>query len=486
LISCDEDADEPWTLVAPSGQVAAELHRPSGMQAIPRWQTLVAVSCLLCGCGDLDEPADDSGWRETTSTKAGSFYYGRHYPQGKAAVDYLYGPQGTWRQIAPAEYRWNYYKEHATARHPYDRDGLVAYADGTHTTVALDANGHLLLDFDHDGEIDVSNGGFAFHEHAGRGQNGEQRGRPFTNFWFDDNWLARLASRAYGRREPDGLSDYPDFTRWRVVGGDTRGWRPYNDSAPDRIALDGLYFAAKGNLHSAREALTQLIQRTRKSYDQERQRIDYRIDENYHLGLFLILATLLMDTDSSSSNDVIDHAMSVRSHLLSNQERAGSTPIGWRSGISKTDSLINTESISAAVLGLGAGARRVFEAGRSPLETGPGYFLRPHNVLSAVRGRSPQGHMTSGPGWTLPAGEHRADFYLRAPNAEGRMARLSVYDATGRRELASRVVEARDMPGGRSWMRVRLTFTTQAGHRLDLRTLWYGSADMDIACIRVY
>ena len=42
------------------------------------------------------------------------------------------------------------------------------------------------------------------------------------------------------------------------------------------------------------------------------------------------------------------------------------------------------------------------------------------------------------------------------------------------------------MPGGRSWLRVRLTFTTQAGHRLDLRTLWYGSADMDIACIRVY
>ena len=58
-------------------------------------------------------------------------------------------------------------------------------------TTCRDANAHLLLDFDHDGELDLaSSTGFAFHEHAGRGEFNELKGLPFTNFWFDDNSLA--------------------------------------------------------------------------------------------------------------------------------------------------------------------------------------------------------------------------------------------------------------------------------------------------------
>lgn len=93
------------------------------------------------------------------------------------------------------EYVWNYYNYSDNPKtHPYDRDALIStfrftseYADGTHLTTCRDANKHLLLDYNHDGEIDVSDAGYAFHEHNGRGVNNTQQGTPFTNFWFDDN-----------------------------------------------------------------------------------------------------------------------------------------------------------------------------------------------------------------------------------------------------------------------------------------------------------
>lgn len=54
------------------------------------------------------------------------------------------------------------------------------------------ANCNLLLDHDQDGNLGTQAGGYAFHEHNGHGMNGLQIASLFTNFWFDDNWLARL------------------------------------------------------------------------------------------------------------------------------------------------------------------------------------------------------------------------------------------------------------------------------------------------------
>lgn len=120
------------------------------------------------------------------------FSYGKHYPNGKQAVDYVTGPDGTWKNLNPAEYIWNYYNYSTNPpNHPYDKSSLIAYADGTHFTTCRDANGHLLLDFNHDGELDTTEGKYAYFEHNGRGVNNTAMGTPFTNFWFDDNTLAR-------------------------------------------------------------------------------------------------------------------------------------------------------------------------------------------------------------------------------------------------------------------------------------------------------
>lgn len=99
-----------------------------------------------------------------------------------------------WKPLdAGIEYIWNYYDfpKPLPPKHPYDKDELISYSNGSFYTTCRDANAHLLLDFDHDGELDLSSStGFAFHEHAGRGEFNELKGLPFTNFWFDDNSLA--------------------------------------------------------------------------------------------------------------------------------------------------------------------------------------------------------------------------------------------------------------------------------------------------------
>ena len=79
--------------------------------------------------------------------------------------------------------------------------------------------------------LGVKNQGFAFHEHNGYGNNNTKLGAPFTNFWFDDNWLARYASQAYFMGLPNGLTSYQNFTRWQIMGGDTSYWTPYMASA---------------------------------------------------------------------------------------------------------------------------------------------------------------------------------------------------------------------------------------------------------------
>jgi hypothetical protein len=120
-------------------------------------------------------------------------------------------------------------------------------------TTCRDANGHLLLDFNHDGEIDqtsIPNQG-AFHEHSARGLNNQLMGNPFTNFWFDDNWLARYMSQAYSKALPYGLSEYQDFTRWRILGGHDVYWKPYGSDYFDTLALDGLYYITVGDLREA-------------------------------------------------------------------------------------------------------------------------------------------------------------------------------------------------------------------------------------------
>lgn len=417
--------------------------------------------------------------------------YGRHYPNGDAAVQYIFGPDGMWKETHSVEYVWNYYQNCEAPDHPFDRNALTDAADGTRFFTAPDANCHLLFDWNHDGEIDTPNGGSAFHEHNGEGVNGETIGEPFTNFWFDDNWLARYMTATYGRPAPDGLSNYDGFTRWRIIGGDPTNWTPYGDDDFDRLALDGLFYVATNDVNQAVEQWDRIRDKSGFDYDSGNHRYQYsNIHENYHLGLFEILTAFLLDHPSvtdTKRHELLQHWVSLRSNILSNQEKNDSNLYGWRTHIEKTDSLINTETIAINVLALGANSLYGFEAGQPPLQMEDhNYLVRSYNVLSAITGSSRPGYMTFGPYQQYPPNAYLADFFLRSESPIGKMATLNVYDAQSEQILASRDVRADEMAGGNDWSRFTLRFdVSNTDNSLEFRTYWHGEADLDVAIIRV-
>ena len=340
---------------------------------------------------------------ETPIVELISFRYGIHYPNGIAAVDYIFSSDGMWKEMNPIDYAWNYYERCASVDHPFGKIDLIAAANGTRSYTAMDANCHMLLDWNQDGELDTTTGGYAFHEHNGIEINGQATGTPFTVFWFDDNLLASYMSEAYGRPKPSGLSDTSDFTRWQVLSGDVTYWTPYAESDYiDQLALNGLYYLATNNVNAALQEWDHILMLSGYQYDSENQRCIYpNIPESYHLGLFEILTGFLMDAptiDIVKKQEVISHWVSLRSNILSYQETSGSKLLGWRSHVTDPNSLMNTESIATNVLGLGAGALQVFEAGQAPLQVGNNnYFVRPCHVLSAVKDLSAPGYMTLAP-----------------------------------------------------------------------------------------
>lgn len=442
---------------------------------------LVALSASLLGCVSS---APQAGVRVGV--------YGRHHPNGAAAVDYLYSADGMWKRMHPIEYTVNFYDRlDNPPAHPANKQALIAYADGTRFTTARDANGHLLLDTDHDGQLDTTHGGFAFHEHNGIGLGGEQRATPFTNFWFDDNWLARYVSRAYGRPEPDGLSEPAGFVRWRVVGGDTANWNTYGADYFDTLALDGLYYLARNDAAWALRQWERMLAKSLYRYDRTQRRHRYpAIPENYCYGLFQILTSFLMDSSAlpmDKRNDVVQHWVSLRSLILDQQERGGDALLGWRTGINDPASLINTETTAANVLALGAGALDTFEAGEAPLTMeAEGYSRQTPHALSAVVGVAQPGLLTDGPSLSWPPGRYRVEFVLRAPTLSGRLATVEVYDRRAQRALASREVTAADFSAADAWGRIALSFqVTSADALLDFRIRWHGEADLDVACIRI-
>jgi len=454
---------------------------------------LFGVGLGLMACSGNTTPAVlatlDSGVLRPQS--AGQFKYGQHEPNGLAAVSYIYGPNGTWKPLTNVEYIWNYYPQYATANHPYDKDTLINYANGSHQTTVRDANGHLLLDFNNDGELDVTGGGSAFHEHNAQGVGGATNGLPFTNFWFDDNFLARYMSTAYGKTAPNGLWEPTDYTRWRIMDGNTTSWTPYNSDYFDTLALDGLYHLSSGNSSVALAKWDRMLAKSGATYDAATQQERYpNIVENYHLGLFKILTEQLLlhaTLSSDERNKLVQHAVHLRSALLGIQEYSGSTPIGWRSSITDANSLINTESVVVAALALGAGGKATFEVGRFPMShSDSNYFLRLYNVLSAVKSLSSAGLMAYGPYRNFPTGSYTADYLLRSPTPVGKMATVDVYDSNSSALLATREVNAGDFSGDNTWTKVSLSFSTgNSNNSLEFRIYWYDTASMDAAYIQV-
>jgi hypothetical protein len=443
------------------------------------------------------------------STHGEAFTYGRHYPNGVAAVAYLYGPDGTWGDLTGLAYGYNYYAACGTSDHPTNLNALVAAANGPPFTTR-DANCHLLWAADPaaaDPQLGVPEGGagHAFHEHSGVGAGGVKTGAPFTVYWYDDNTLALSMSTAYGQPTADGLVTFSDFTRWAVIAGNAAAWHgmpygspgnPTGDCCVDTMALNGLYDLAMNDFASAASEWKSILASSGATYDGATQRCLYpSIASNYYLGLFKILTDQMMgDPAAASSSDptasvLLQHSISLDSDILDTQQQESDGGlIGWTTNIPPGTSLINTETVACQVLGLGARANSVFEPGVAPLSNDPNhYFLRPYHALSAVgsAGSTP-GYMTRGPGFAAPAGTYAIDFRLRAPSPTGTVATLSVYDSASKTVLATHDVAAGEMTPGNLWTQITLTATVPSGcHTLELRTNWSGTGNLDVGPIRV-
>ena len=67
------------------------------------------------------------------------------------------------------------------------------------------------------------------------------------------------------------------------------------------------------------------------------------------------------------------------------------------------------------------------------------------------------------------------------------MATIDVLDTQTNQVLVSQDVQAKDMICGNDWTIISLNFTvTSSDNRLEFRTYWHGTADMDIAVVRVW
>lgn len=430
-----------------------------------------------------------------TITTAVSFKYGKHFPAGEEAVNYIYSEsQGTWKYIDDLNYIWNYYAQFATDLHPFDREALIAAADGNTLFTARDANGYLLCDFNKNLEIDPDERhcGFAFHEHSGKGVNGFSRGNPFSQFWLDDNWLARYMSEAYERPHPLGIVDHPEsFMRWKILGADSNNWHPYNSDHFDTLALDGLYFITKNDLSNAVRVWSRSLEKSLAIYNDHLQQYEYPgIHENYHMGLWKIFTEMLAEQKIESElwYSVVQHSVSLRSQILNNQEKDDKgNLLGWISNIGVDSSLINTEGVSVNSLALGANSKFVFEANSLPMMVGNGFFIREYHAVSAVVGLSFPGHISFGPNFPLPSGNYIIQFCLRAPNPIDNIAVVDMFDTTDSKIIRTMVVRAENFPAKpNQWNLIELSVTVSVEmHLYEFRTYWNGKSNLDIAYVRV-
>ncbi|MCJ1377046.1 hypothetical protein MMC17_000136 [Xylographa soralifera] len=405
--------------------------------------------------------------------------YGFHQPQGLSAVSYLYGDQGTWRQYTGLENIYGYYNVPQS-----ELDQLVAYANGDNPATCADPNGNVLFNLPYESAT-VS--GVSFEEHNGQGVDGTTQGQPFSQFWFDDNWLARYMSVAYGAPQPGGL--FAANTRWQILGFNAGGWPQQDGSAPDQDALTGMYYLAISDPASAYDEWNGILGQTGAAYDSNTQQYTYGgLSAEYYLGLWKILTDFLADAGVSAAEQatLFQHSIALRSTILSEQQQANGAAIGWLTGRLDASTLINTETTSISVLALCANARICLEAGLPPLSTPSGYFYRPYNALSAVVGLSPVGYMVYGPYMTIGTGSYTADFFLRTPAPGDLSVTLDVHDYDASEVLGTNVVSGSQFAGGNQWGRFSVAFAvSNPSNLMEFRVFWGGQENLDVSAVRI-
>ena len=405
--------------------------------------------------------------------------YGYHQPQGLNAVSYIYGEEGTWRQYTGLENIYGYYNVPQS-----EKDQLIAYANGNNPATCADPNGNILFNLPYES---ASVSGTSFEEHNGRGVDGSVRAQPFSQFWFDDNFLARYMSVAYGALQPGGL--FQTNTRWQILGLNANGWPQQSGSAPDQDALTGMYFIAVKQVASAYNQWNGVLGQASASYQSNSQQYAYPgLSQGYYLGLWKILTDFLIDAGVSGSNQatLFQHSISLRSAIISEQQIENGVAVGWITGRNDDTSLINTETTSISVLGLCANAKICLEAGLSPMSTPSGYFYRPYNALSAVTGLSPVGYMVYGPYMKIPTGSYKADFFLRTPTLSSLFVTLDVHDSNAQQVLGSSIVSGTQFAANNQWGRYSVGFTvSNPSNSMEFRVYWGGQVNMDVSAIRI-
>lgn len=95
-------------------------------------------------------------------------------------------------------------------------------------------------------------------------------------------------------------------------------------------------------------------------------------------------------------------------------------------------------------------------------------------------------YMTYGPYWHYPQDSYTLNFFLRAPAPVGKMATGEVYDVNGDQFLAQTDGQFHKLVGNNAWSRMSLPITvTNANNRLEFRVYWHGTANMDVAALRL-
>jgi len=313
---------------------------------------------------------------------------------------------------------------------------------------------------------------------------------PFTNFWFDDNWLARYMSQAYNKPVPNGLSQYNDFTRWAVIGGTTASWTPYSGGLnPDQYCLNGLYYIARQDWNAAMTSWNGVHSQSQATWDASNQQYSYPgIKETYYFGLWAILTGFLRldHPDAKTRALLLQHYISIRSSIFALQVRgANGNLCSWVTNIPAANSLINTETTATNTLGLAAGSSYVFEVGDSPLHSDDAsYFKRPYYAVSAVVGLSKPGYLSRGPYMNFGVGDHQVEFILRSPSPTGVVAVLDVNDAQANAVLATLDVS---QFAGQDWCSFIISFhLSNPNNSLEFRIHWEGKSNLDASIIRLF
>ena len=193
---------------------------------------------------------------------------------------------------------------------------------------------------------------------------------------------------------------------------------------------------------------------------------------------------------AQNQSEIITYYISARSITISLQEisEAANLPIGWKSDTTP-GSLINIETVSAMVLGLGADSLYAFEAGRDPMgySRESNFFLRSHNVLSAaIEGGSKKGFMAFGPYIQLTPGKYFIEFYLRCPNPTSGLGYVDVQDSDSGIVANSTALYSYYFLPSNKWSRVQLAISIKnPNNKMQFRCWWEPVSNMDISLIRV-